>query len=763
MNLRNTLSVFAALCLALGGAGLPSALAQTPPAPDILSLSRPAGGEMQLIFRGKTGPFRVQSRATLEAGAAWFDVATAKVTEIEAGVYLALIPMGRDDIGYYRIVNENETIAELKGWTALVQVSAPANGSYFVAGEAPVITVTILDTFAAGITRDSLSALALYMHGPQDPTKTVTPLKLLNVTGDRTKSVHHYVNLKTSADAVVKDNVITYNLKPITDEAPGTYTISLRATLAADTVQQFMKFADIQIGTADKEVLVTSDASCAACHKGTESGKMYMHHIDPTTRGVNWAYDYQPEKSCKACHNNDGYAAFTWNGVRVPDHIAIRVHGVHMGEHLSSDRSTNATGGIFVDYIHQLFPADARNCTACHVNDNWKTKPSTLACGTCHDNTWFGTEDTMPAGMVMHEGDAATDDECAGCHSAKRITTYHTIVPAVSSNSVTMSISAPANGKFFVAGETPSLSIQVLKGATVLDPKTIVEPAVSTNVQPNEWRGANLYVYGPRSEAVPVLTTSAAIKDPTKSTLSNDLRVRLKPANEDTNVTRTADTILYKLADVAGLAPGTYTAYMEARPAVGTSATKLINFQIGQTNVERMLAGNCASCHADTRIHSTSRNLAMQVEACKACHDNQHQMTGKTNWTNSQYGYGVSPIGRRVHGIHNGRYLAKPNENGNFGETIFPQDVRNCTKCHNDSTSWSEKPSRLACLACHDSDLAKMHGTLNTYDPTPADPWSSDEFETCELCHGPDADFSIKKVHSIANPFVAPYPREPAE
>jgi len=35
----------------------------------------------------------------------------------------------------------------------------------------------------------------------------------------------------------------------VSDEAPGTYTIGVRATLAADGIQAVIKFAKVQIGT----------------------------------------------------------------------------------------------------------------------------------------------------------------------------------------------------------------------------------------------------------------------------------------------------------------------------------------------------------------------------------------------------------------------------------------------------------------------------------------------------------------------------------
>jgi hypothetical protein len=69
----------------------------------------------------------------------------------------------------------------------------------------------------------------------------------------------------------------------------------------------------------------------------------------------------------------------------------------------------------------------------------------------------------------------------------------------------------------------------------------------------------------------------------------------------------------------------------------------------------------------------------------------------------------------------------------------------------------------MACLACHDSDSAKAHGMLMTYMPDPNDPYGPSAQESCEVCHGDGAAYSPDKVHSIANPYVPPYPRAPRE
>ncbi len=893
---RKLLSALAFLCVAHLCGPTGKVVAQTTatggdPPPTLVGLTYPQGGDTQIIFRGKTGPFRVQTRSSLAATTPWNDILTAKVTEVQPGVFLALVPRDQQDVGYYRIVSEGDVLTELKGWMVRVQVSTPANGLYYVRGERPVVSVTILDTMAQGISRTDLSTLALYMHGPEDPMKTVTPVKLLNATADRTKTPHHFIDLKTNPDAKLSGTVVSYTLQPVADEAPGTYTVSIRAILASDGIQQIMKFVKVQIGTDKVEAPVIADSKCAACHLGPSSKKMYMHHVDPGRSPVgSFAMDMEPQNSCKACHNNEGYAAFTdasAPGGRRPDHIVIRAHGVHMGEHLSSDFNTNHVTGNFRDYTEMLFPADVRNCTACHVNDRWKTQPSRLACGTCHDNSWFGPKASTPTGMVAHAGGPATDDlGCATCHVESKIfktVEQNHLILEPKMNEISLSLTPPVNRTNYVAGEKPQVTL-VFKDDSG-------KPIDHTQLSEANFSAARLFVYGPRARAVPVLTTivkdgnsklsvsvtsrqagpwaingktfkiavngsapqeikivgatnlvtaaevvaslntvitnlnggatasvsGANVNIRTKvlgnaarieiyngdvttamawkapgvvlepdvtvaagSTQSNDIRARTNAADNDPMVTRTATNITYQLGDVAGLPPGTYSAYSYSVPTAGkvagltgTSALGHLTFQIGTATIEKKVASNCADCHGTTIFHFAGNihPAAFNNDQCLACHDYGRVATGEmfknqggtslSGWS----GYGAMPEVRRIHGVHRGAYLQYPEEiyanatKDTFGHIIFSQDIRNCTKCHSESDTWKQKPSRMACLACHDSDTAKIHGKLMTFTPDPSDPYGPKAVETCVLCHGAGTEFSPDKVHSLSNPYRPPYPR----
>jgi hypothetical protein len=680
-------------------------------------------------------------------------------------------------------------------------VSQPANGTHFVAGEQAVVTVTLLDGFGQAFSPDDFSSLNLYMYGPQDTRRTVTAVKLLNASTDRAQRPHHYIDLKQNADVVLQQNadvvvrqngdgqgdgnVLTYTLQPVTDEEPGTYTLALWATLSEDALKQTFELVDLQIGTATVETQIVEKEMCAVCHLGTDSGQLYFHHVDPGySPDGNPAIDSWPVRTCKSCHNTDGYAAFrdpTNPDVLIPDPIVNRVHGVHNGSHLENPLNIgfdpDQTNGVFADYVHVEFPADVRNCTYCHVDDRWKTEPSRLACGACHDNVWFGDPASMPATAEAHPGGPQSDDSlCALCHPADSggtaaVAEAHTIEPPAFQNSVELSITASANGQYFTAGESPQVTITIRDAATdaVIDPNTIVEPADSGNVAANEWRRANFFVSGPREHTMPVLTT-AAVDHSTHYYANNDFRVRIDPANEDPSITRSSTAITYQLDDVAGLEPGTYTAFVEIMPSAPIGGWAFINFQVGTETEDPLIATNCTECHNDTRMHASYFAVEFNPDICKNCHDYERQiedtttgLTDSTGWTDRNWGFGAAPLSRRIHGVHFGHYLDKPEEvhgSHDYSHTIFPQDVRNCTKCHGDNSMWKEESSRLACLACHDSDAAITHGNLMTQDATPDDPWNGDEAESCNACHGAGRDFAPDEAHNISAPYVPPYPRE---
>jgi hypothetical protein len=655
-----------------------------------------------------------------------------------------------------------------------LSVSDPPSGGYFDTGDAPIITVTITDNYGREYTPADFSVFNLYMYGPQDPMKTVTAVKLLDASTDRASRPHHYIDLKS--DGEVDGNVVTYELQPVSDEEEGTYTVALWAWFAEDPFQQTVELADIQIGTAEVESLVVEPEKCASCHLGAASGEYYFHHIDPGYSPVGLpSLESVPVQTCKACHNNDGYAAYAGDIIdpdagadaRTPDPIINRVHGVHMGEMLNNTFNTDHDTGNFGHYVEVAFPADVKNCDSCHVDDSWKEEPSRLACGTCHDDTWFGDASEMPGNYAEPHGGGAqsSDDTCSMCHTSADTGDLAIAVSHATDYSteyvVELALSDPANGEYYVSGESPTLTISVSNSTTgeVVDPATITEET---------WSRVRLQVSGPRHDTVPVLTTASADNSKSGSTsyIYNDLRVQTDSGDEDPGLTRTSTSMIYELDDVDGLESGTYSVFVQVRHVNRPSSLDVINFQVGTADEEPEVAGNCGDCHGETMMHG-SYPYKEGADLCESCHDVERQLDNNGGWDDRSWGYGAAPLVRRVHGIHNGKYIDKPEEiHGeedaeHFSGIIFPQDVRNCVKCHSESDAWNEEPSRLACLACHDSDAAQTHAELQTSDPTPLEPWNGDEVETCVVCHSEDKEFAPMNVHNIWDPYKPPYPREP--
>ncbi|MBI4268196.1 MAG: hypothetical protein HY662_05365, partial [Chloroflexi bacterium] len=246
--------------------------------------------------------------------------------------------------------------------SAEITLSKPKNGTHFVTGEQATLTITLKDQSGNAFDRaNDFSQLRLMLAGPQEPTQTVTAVKLLKASTDRTQSVHHYIDLTKNADVQVSGNKLTYKLAAVSDEKPGTYIASVWAVSKAAPIQQTMVTAEFQIGTATVEKQIVEKEKCASCHLGADSGKFYFAHIDVGFSPVgNPAIDQNAVRNCKTCHNQDGYSAFVDPAdgtTRVSDPIIHRVHGVHMGEHLKSIHSVGeeGEGGVFDDYRHVIF------------------------------------------------------------------------------------------------------------------------------------------------------------------------------------------------------------------------------------------------------------------------------------------------------------------------------------------------------------------------------------------------------------------------
>jgi len=237
--------------------------------------------------------------------------------------------------------------------------------------------------------------------------------------------------------------------------------------------------------------------------------------------------------------------------------------------------------------------------------------------------------------------------------------------------------------------------------------------------------------------------------------------VRFEDAAEnDPKAEWTKDAILYTLDPVDNLQPGTYVASVQisdrGRPTTDNYKTPSVGklpFQVGTAIEELPPAADCDTCHQGPEgtgfVLDHLRHYKIfdgtAVDQCGACHD--YQSAGATGeWL------GARPIAKRVHAVHFGSSLNYPLATVDYREPYmdaipgrnwnitFPQDIRNCETCHADGTtsgSWKTEAARLPCSGCHDAPETVAHMKLQTFDPTPANPWSGDEEESCKTCHSP--------------------------
>ena len=237
------------------------------------------------------------------------------------------------------------------------------------------------------------------------------------------------------------------------------------------------------------------------------------------------------------------------------------------------------------------------------------------------------------------------------------------------------------------------------------------------------------------------------------STPSNRIYQWTNPADNDPKAAWATGAITYTLDPVDDLAPGTYVASVEMADRGRVSMTDYqtpsvgwVTFQVGTATEQPLVADSCDKCHQGPdgegyvldfpRHHKPFPNDA--VDGCAACHDYQNRnATGE--WAGGQ------PISRRTHAVHFGSILNYPLTTVAHEETVegrdwditFPQDIRHCEACHSSASSgtWATNAARIPCSGCHDSLEATAHMDIMTWDPTPLDPFSGDEEESCQACH----------------------------
>jgi OmcA/MtrC family decaheme c-type cytochrome len=141
----------------------------------------------------------------------------------------------------------------------------------------------------------------------------------------------------------------------------------------------------------------------------------------------------------------------------------------------------------------------------------------------------------------------------------------------------------------------------------------------------------------------------------------------------------------------------------------------------------------CNECHGrlDSPLSHASfhGNSRYETEACATCHT-------------TTLAEGAAELTTMIHKIHSAQNIEGL---ADFSEVTYPQDLRNCAKCHAgvDGSNWNERPSATACGSCHtDVDFTTGAGHLGGIQLSNSN---------CSFCHSPD-DIEVNHRTENATP-----------
>jgi len=202
-----------------------------------------------------------------------------------------------------------------------------------------------------------------------------------------------------------RDNVLGYTLlwpHTVSYEPALTHRVAMmfrdanNVNNATNPVFDFVPLADPAAPAITRD-LVNVD-KCRNCHAGTRLHKGYE------------------VKLCVNCHNQGTFDPFSGAAPVTVDLQRI-VHKIHMGRNLPSVLA----GGTFLvngaNFGTTSFPQSPAKCLVCHDESlsegmNWQEKPTSRACGTCHDSE---------TAKLHISQNSIGGDACVVCHGVGRV------------------------------------------------------------------------------------------------------------------------------------------------------------------------------------------------------------------------------------------------------------------------------------------------------------------------------------------------------
>lgn len=563
------------------------------------------------------------------------------------------------------------------------------------------------------------------------------------------------------------DYVYTFGVKaPANHDRTATHSISIQGSrnlTEFDLGTQFDNdvFTFVPDGSKVAQMRdVVRTATCNSCHD-----QLAFHG------GSRRKVEY-----CVMCHTPQTTDPDTGNTVDFP----VMIHKIHAGKELPSviaggKYSIIGFGQNEIDYSTVGFPAGVTNCESCHkpgasTQANAYLKPNRAACGACHDDVKFATgENHVNLPQI-------SDNSCGTCHQPQGELEFDASIKGAHTNptrssmlgGIVVDILKVEDG---VAGRRPRVTFSVKdKAGNGLSMEEMRVPRNRVGLV----LAGNTDDYGSAS----IGTAGYVSEDPTaagRSTCSAD-----------------GVCIFTFTQAIPADAKGTYSIGIEARRdallLAGTkkevattygAINKVVNFSVDGSTVKPrrqvVATAKCNGCHSALSLHGNNRN---QVEQCVLCHNPRNtdilrrpiaQVMADRNQPPQAVNFAVM-----VHKIHTGEQMKEfgreytvvgnGGSHNDFTEVRYPPfsnsgavgDRTNCAMCHVNGSEGDLTKAKLmvtdpqgllnpvgpitsACTGCHQSTAAASHALANTTEKLG---------ESCDVCHGTNAEFSVSRVHA---------------
>jgi OmcA/MtrC family decaheme c-type cytochrome len=508
---------------------------------------------------------------------------------------------------------------------------------------------------------------------------------------------------------------------------------------------------------------------------GTDYASVVFHWV-PDGGPVTEIRDLINDQSCNKCHDEINFHGGSRRGLPTcilchtpayedvtnlnpeTDNIIdmrVMIHKIHMGAQLPSVQAGKpyqivGYQNVVHDYSKVNIPSEPHNCQKCHEtsatqSNAYLTRPTRASCGACHDDVNFASGQGHANGIPQ-----ANDNACSQCHIPQGETDFDASIKGAhvdpqDSSLITGIVAKITSVESSRAGERPvvNFTLKDRNGA-------LLEPSKVDRI--------NFVLGGPTTD------------------FGDGLPVKGGYVSESAKAaTATQSGWRYQFTQaIPADAKGSFAIAAEARrvETVLSGTVKEMNIQSGSPNdiVYFPVDGSataprrkvvdlqkCNDCHRYLSIHGENRN---STEYCVMCHNpTETDVARRPPDKGAPEGIDFALMIHRIHGGNRQKRdytIYGYNSNAyNFNYVVFPGVLANCLNCHLDGTynvppparldktdprGWVNpaKPSNAACGGCHVSQDAASHALVNT----------SQLGESCAVCHGPNASYSVDRVHA---------------